>query len=103
MLGYATALEEAQRSSQSDGAEARRPRRGSVEESHNGYLILFAVLKIVVVLLFVINTAAILTWGERRQCAMIQDRIGPNRAVIFLPGIVFKVLPLVVGLGLAAR
>ena len=32
-----------------------------------------------------INIAAILTWAERRQSAMIQDRIGPNRAVIYLP------------------
>src|SRR6476646_6007665 len=67
-----------------------------------GYLILFTALKILVVILFVINTAAILTWGERRQSAMIQDRIGPNRAVIYLPGVILKVLSLAVGLGLAA-
>jgi NADH-quinone oxidoreductase subunit H len=68
----------------------------------DGYSILFTGLKILVVLLFIINTAAILTWGERRQSAMIQDRIGPNRAVIYLPGVVFKVLSLAVGFGLAA-
>jgi NADH-quinone oxidoreductase subunit H len=67
-----------------------------------GYTLLFAFLKILIVLLFVINTAALLTWGERRQSAMIQDRIGPNRAVIFLPGILIKVLCLVLGFGLAA-
>src|SRR5260370_35649263 len=68
----------------------------------NGYFFLFTGLKILVVLLFVVNTAAILTWGERRQSAMIQDRIGPNRAVIYLPGWLFKVLSLAVGFGLAA-
>jgi NADH-quinone oxidoreductase subunit H len=68
----------------------------------DGYFFVFTGLKILVVLLFVINTAAILTWGERRQSAMIQDRIGPNRAVIYLPGIVLKVVVLLVGGGLAA-
>jgi NADH-quinone oxidoreductase subunit H len=68
----------------------------------NGYFFLFTGLKILVVLLFVVNTAAILTWGERRQSAMIQDRIGPNRAVIYLPGWLFKILSLAVGFGLAA-
>ena len=68
----------------------------------DGYFFLFTGLKILVVILFVINTAAILTWGERRQSAMIQDRIGPNRAVIYLPGVVLKLLSLVAGLGLAA-
>jgi NADH-quinone oxidoreductase subunit H len=66
------------------------------------YFLLFSVLKILVVLLFVVNTAAILTWGERRQSAMIQDRIGPNRAVIYVPGVALKLLSLLVGLALAA-
>jgi len=69
----------------------------------DGHALFFTGLKIVVVLLFVVNTAAILTWGERRQSAMIQDRIGPNRAVIYLPGWLFKILSLAVGFGLAAR
>ena len=51
----------------------------------NGFTLSSAVVKILVVILFVVNTAAILTWAERRQSAMIQDRIGPNRAVIYLP------------------
>ena len=68
----------------------------------DGYLLLFTALKILVVILFVVNTAAILTWGERRQSAMIQDRIGPNRAVIYVPGWIVKVLALGVGFGLAA-
>lgn len=36
--------------------------------------------------LFAMNLAVILTWADRRQGAMIQDRVGPNRAVIFMPG-----------------
>src|SRR5690349_13929154 len=68
----------------------------------DGYFFVFTALKILVVLLFVINTAAILTWGERRQSAMIQDRIGPNRAVIYLPGMLLKAVVLLVGAGLAA-
>src|SRR5262245_50646919 len=67
----------------------------------DGYFFLFTGLKILVVILFVINTAAILTWGERRQSAMIQDRIGPNRAVIYLPSWILKLLSLAVGFGLA--
>src|SRR5207253_11040321 len=68
----------------------------------DGYFFLFTGIKILVVILFVINTAAILTWGERRQSAMIQDRIGPNRAVIYLPGWILKLLSLALGFGLAA-
>ena len=37
------------------------------------------------VLFFVLNFAGLLTWVERRQAAMIQDRIGCNRAYITLP------------------
>ena len=39
---------------------------------------------------FVLNLAAILTWADRRQSAMIQDRIGPNRAVIKIFGKEFR-------------
>jgi NADH-quinone oxidoreductase subunit H len=34
------------------------------------------------VFLFVMPVASLLTWAERRQSAMMQDRIGPNRANI---------------------
>jgi NADH-quinone oxidoreductase subunit H len=67
----------------------------------DGYFFLFAGLKILVALLFVVNTAALLTWGERRHMAMIQDRVGPNRAVIYLPALPIKGLVLLVGLALA--
>ena len=34
------------------------------------------------ILLFIMPLAGILTWMERRQSAMMQDRVGPNRANI---------------------
>jgi NADH-quinone oxidoreductase subunit H len=37
------------------------------------------------VAMFAMNLAVILTWVDRRQGAMIQDRVGPNRAVAWLP------------------
>jgi NADH-quinone oxidoreductase subunit H len=53
-------------------------------------LILWALIKILVMVMFVLNLAAILTWADRRQSSMIQDRIGPNRAVIKLFGKEFR-------------
>ncbi len=48
-------------------------------------VILFGLLKIALILLFLLTTAGALTWAERRQSAMIQDRLGPNRASVHLP------------------
>jgi NADH-quinone oxidoreductase subunit H len=45
-------------------------------------LVVFALVKILVIVGFVFNVAALLTWVDRRQSSMIQDRIGPNRAVM---------------------
>src|SRR5579859_3227320 len=42
-----------------------------------------ALLKLVLlVILVVMPIASLLTWAERKQSAMMQDRIGPNRAAI---------------------
>ena len=47
------------------------------------FLGLWAVLKWVgLAFLFVMPVASLLTWAERRQSAMMQDRLGPNRANI---------------------
>src|SRR5580704_14635140 len=53
--------------------------------------VVFTLVKILVMVMFVLNLAAILTWADRRQSSMIQDRIGPNRAVIKIFGIEIRV------------
>jgi NADH-quinone oxidoreductase subunit H len=63
--------------------------------------ILFSVIKIVIVLAFLVTTAGVLTWAERRQSAMIQDRVGPNRAVVHVPGMLVKGLVLACGFAFA--
>jgi len=45
--------------------------------------ILVALVKIVVVIVGVVMMAAILTWADRRQSAILQDRLGPSRANIW--------------------
>ncbi len=57
-----------------------------------------ALLKIVFVLAILFGIAPLLVWAERRQSAMMQDRIGPVRAGIPLPPIGVKVARLA-GLG----
>lgn len=49
---------------------------------------LAALLKVAFLLLaFVMPLASLSTWAERRQSAMMQDRLGPNRAEITIPGL----------------
>jgi len=48
-----------------------------------GFEVLAAIAKILVfIILFAMGLASFLTWLERRESAMIQDRVGPNRANI---------------------
>jgi NADH-quinone oxidoreductase subunit H len=55
-----------------------------------GPQILWTIIKILVMVGFVLNLAAIITWADRRQSSMIQDRIGPNRAVVKIFGKEFR-------------
>jgi NADH-quinone oxidoreductase subunit H len=45
--------------------------------------VFWMVLKVVIVFSGIMLLASVWTWVERRGSAMIQDRIGPNRAAIF--------------------
>jgi NADH-quinone oxidoreductase subunit H len=59
-----------------------------------GVEVFLAIVKILIVILFLLNMAAISTWADRRQGAMVQDRIGPNRAVVYLPSNAARVIVL---------
>jgi len=51
-----------------------------------GFRIVATAIKVVVLMLAIgPGIASILTWLERRQSSMMQDRLGPNRANL-LPG-----------------
>src|SRR5512145_1781633 len=44
---------------------------------------LWMLVKVILVFAGPLTLASLLTWVERRGSAMIQDRIGPNRAALF--------------------
>ncbi|HEY0251833.1 MAG TPA: complex I subunit 1 family protein, partial [Kofleriaceae bacterium] len=56
--------------------------RSSIGESILGILDSAAVKWVFLILALVMPLASLLTWAERRQSAMMQDRLGPNRANI---------------------
>ena len=47
--------------------------------------VIVALAKAAFVVIFGMSLAAALTWFDRRGGAMFQDRVGPERAVFFLP------------------
>lgn len=50
-------------------------------------------LKIVFVLAIILGFAPVLTWAERRQSAMMQDRVGPYKAGFPMPDFVMDAVP----------
>ncbi len=53
--------------------------------------LLWTVVKIAVMVGFVFNVAGLLTWYDRRGGAMMQDRIGPNRASLKIFGFELRI------------
>ena len=51
-------------------------------------------IKLFLMVFFVFNMGALLTWNDRRQSAMMQDRVGPNRAVLKVFGLELRVFGL---------
>ena len=45
--------------------------------------LLIGAIKAIVILLLVLNLSAVLLWFERKGSALIQDRVGANRAAVF--------------------
>jgi NADH-quinone oxidoreductase subunit H len=67
-----------------------------------GIDVLFAFGKAFFVVMFAMNVAVILTWADRRYGALLQDRVGPERAVVWLPRRVAQGLALLPALAVAA-
>ncbi len=51
----------------------------------------WAVIKIAIMVGFLINVGGLLTWYDRRGGAMMQDRIGPNRASLKIFGFELRI------------
>jgi NADH-quinone oxidoreductase subunit H len=64
--------------------------------------IVVTIIKIAVAIGFLINGAAIGAWADRRQSAMVQDRVGPNRAVIYVPSNALRAVIFIVAVLCAA-
>ncbi len=59
-----------------------------------GSQLVWTIVKILIMVGFVLNVAGLLPWVARRQRALLQHRIGPNRAVIKVFGKELRVLGL---------
>ena len=53
-------------------------------------VLLFGLVKILIMLGYFLSVAPVLVFAERRQAALIQDRVGPNRAMVTVPGLILK-------------
>jgi NADH-quinone oxidoreductase subunit H len=56
--------------------------------------VILALVKIAIMMGFFLTAAAVATWADRRQSAMIQDRVGPNRAVVSVPAFLARLVVL---------
>ena len=56
--------------------------------------VVLSLAKIAVMLGVFVTMMAVATWADRRQSAMVQDRVGPNRAVVRLPSDLGRLLVL---------
>jgi NADH-quinone oxidoreductase subunit H len=65
-------------------------------------MVALALGKCLVAVLFLLNMAALTVWADRRQSAMVQDRVGPNRAVVYLPSTAVRIVLMVTATLVAA-
>ncbi|MBI5532319.1 MAG: NADH-quinone oxidoreductase subunit H [Deltaproteobacteria bacterium] len=54
--------------------------------------LIFTVIKIAAILGFALGVGGALTWNDRRMSAMMQDRVGPNRAAFVLPSWLARIM-----------
>lgn len=64
--------------------------------------IVVIIVKILVIFMFLLNMAAISIWADRRQSAMVQDRVGPNRAVAYVPSNALRAVIFIISVLVAA-
>ncbi|NUP09920.1 MAG: NADH-quinone oxidoreductase subunit H [Polyangiaceae bacterium] len=64
--------------------------------------VVLAIVKILIIIGFCLNFSAIAVWADRRQSAMIQHRVGPNRAVVNLPSFIVQGILVAPGILLGA-
>jgi NADH-quinone oxidoreductase subunit H len=65
-------------------------------------LLVLIIVKILIIFGFLLNAAALCTWGDRRQGALVQHRVGPNRAVVKVPSTPMRIVLFAIGVALGA-